>query len=332
MTSSILPRRRGNFLLKILVFAAFLWIVLIFGFHQDPESAVGEHLDRHRLDEVRFSKITRKHTTTRAPPQKVHQKEGKKEKAKPQPVVIVQKPLKAESTTTTLKKIKKPSNVKQRKTKIVKQGSVTKKTAKHILNILAKGTAKKDDLKKTSKVEREKISKIKRKTRKHSKQTAKISKTQRNGLKPKLDRKIISNNVTAATTTLSVKYKKFERPPSIFNTTDLGEMGKAVVMPEVIPAHIKKIYDEGWKRNEFNQYVSDLISFHRKLPDFRTDWCKREVKNYSKKLSPTSVIIIFYNEAWSTLLRSVHSVIDRSPENLIQEIILVDDFSTLGEI
>jgi polypeptide N-acetylgalactosaminyltransferase len=27
--------------------------------------------------------------------------------------------------------------------------------------------------------------------------------------------------------------------------------------------------EEGWQKNAFNQYVSDLISLHRSLPDLR---------------------------------------------------------------
>ncbi|XP_075977482.1 polypeptide N-acetylgalactosaminyltransferase 9 isoform X2 [Anticarsia gemmatalis] len=110
-----------------------------------------------------------------------------------------------------------------------------------------------------------------------------------------------------------------------------GELGKPVVLPKNITDETKQAVQEGWKKNAFNQYVSDLISIRRKLPDPRDEWCKQPGR-YLEDLPQTSVVICFHNEAWSVLLRTVHSVLDRSPAHLIKEIILVDDFSDMPHL
>lgn len=84
--------------------------------------------------------------------------------------------------------------------------------------------------------------------------------------------------------------------------------------------------DKLLEEHKYNLLASDMISLHRTLPDARSIECKS--LSYPARLPTTSVIIIFHNEGWSTLLRTVWSVIDRSPPELIKEIVLVDDFST----
>ena len=83
-----------------------------------------------------------------------------------------------------------------------------------------------------------------------------------------------------------------------------------------------------YKSHAFEEYVSELVPLNRSLPDFRGEWCKANYDHLVDQLPSASIIICFYNEAWSTLLRSVHSVIDRTPPQLIKEILLVDDSST----
>ncbi|KAK3759426.1 hypothetical protein RRG08_009099 [Elysia crispata] len=87
-------------------------------------------------------------------------------------------------------------------------------------------------------------------------------------------------------------------------------------------------YNTGWRLNSFNQYASDIISIHRSLPDGRSDACKEQAQSYTANLQDISVIIIFHNEAFSVLLRSVHSILSRTPDHLLREIILVDDLSS----
>ncbi|CAF0906543.1 unnamed protein product [Didymodactylos carnosus] len=106
--------------------------------------------------------------------------------------------------------------------------------------------------------------------------------------------------------------------------TGLGEQGQPVEpsMQERSSHEFSKLYRE----NGFNAYVSDNISIHRSVKDIRHPDCKKKL--YAENLPIVSIIIPFHDEHWSSLIRSIHSILNRTPAILLKEIILVDDAST----
>ena len=76
-----------------------------------------------------------------------------------------------------------------------------------------------------------------------------------------------------------------------------------------------------------NVSLSDSISVDREIEDTRPPVCKGMQYNIDK-MPPVSIVIPFYNEALSMLLRTIHSILNRTPNRLLTEIILVDDCST----
>ena len=80
----------------------------------------------------------------------------------------------------------------------------------------------------------------------------------------------------------------------------------------------------------FNQLVSDEIPLNRTIPDMREEEC--QFWDYPMNLPKASVILVFHNEGWSTLFRTINSVINRSPPQLLEEVVLVDDKSEMEHL
>ncbi|EDQ87587.1 uncharacterized protein MONBRDRAFT_37866, partial [Monosiga brevicollis MX1] len=124
----------------------------------------------------------------------------------------------------------------------------------------------------------------------------------------------------------------FGKKPLIFPGASATRLhGQVGVKPDGTPGFTlkDKPTETGFKMlagNGFNARLSDSISLDREASDFRMPACKS--LHYDLDAIPeTSVVIVFYNEAFSPLMRSVHSVLNRSPPQLLKEIVLVDDGS-----
>ena len=89
--------------------------------------------------------------------------------------------------------------------------------------------------------------------------------------------------------------------------------------------------DESYSANGINVILSDKMSYNRTPPDVSNDLCSM-IHYDVPSLPSASVIIIFYEEPYSVLLRTVHSVLNTAPSMLLKEIILVDDFSSFTDL
>lgn len=96
-------------------------------------------------------------------------------------------------------------------------------------------------------------------------------------------------------------------------------------------AEDQRIKVEGYHQHAFNVLISNRLGKVRPLPDTRNPQCRQQ-EFVEWSLPTASVVVCFYNEAWSALLRTVHTVLERSPRALLHELILVDDNSTLPEL
>ncbi|XP_056611156.1 LOW QUALITY PROTEIN: polypeptide N-acetylgalactosaminyltransferase 5 [Triplophysa dalaica] len=102
----------------------------------------------------------------------------------------------------------------------------------------------------------------------------------------------------------------------------IGQFGHPAKVPRDKELESRSRWNEGY----FNVFLSDQIPVDRAIPDTRPPLCSESLVH--DDLPSTSVIFCFVDEVWSTLLRSVHSVLNRSPPHLLKEVILVDDCST----
>ncbi|XP_055297007.1 polypeptide N-acetylgalactosaminyltransferase 1-like isoform X2 [Sitodiplosis mosellana] len=113
--------------------------------------------------------------------------------------------------------------------------------------------------------------------------------------------------------------------PNATNPSDRGEYGKAFVPRK----DEEELMEQLKQQHKYNVFASKKISVRRSLPDHRYPECRKII--YPTILPTTSVIIVVHNEILETLLRTIWSIVDRSPPELVKEIILVDDASTWAE-
>ncbi|XP_053957117.1 N-acetylgalactosaminyltransferase 6 [Anastrepha ludens] len=102
-----------------------------------------------------------------------------------------------------------------------------------------------------------------------------------------------------------------------------GEQGQPAVLANM---EYKEAVASSLSIYGFNALLSEQISLERALPDVRHLSCRAQT--YHRHLPAASIILVHHNEHPSVVLRALHSLWNRTPHELLHEIIFVDDYST----
>ena len=123
------------------------------------------------------------------------------------------------------------------------------------------------------------------------------------------------------------KYEQEIRLDLAKQVKGLGDKGKAAALAGAA----KEIGERQLAKIALNEELSEHLSYNRTVQDARNPLCRKH--QYDVNILPTtSVIIIFYNEPFSVLVRTVHSVLNTCDQRILKEIILVDDRSSNEEL
>ncbi|XP_031634085.1 polypeptide N-acetylgalactosaminyltransferase 13-like [Contarinia nasturtii] len=118
--------------------------------------------------------------------------------------------------------------------------------------------------------------------------------------------------------------RKYSPKQKIISNSRPGDEGKPIIIP------ILEDLSDAYSEYEINIVASNRVTPNRSLPDYRDPKCIDIT--YPSVLPTASVVIAFHNEALSILKRAILSVINRSPDELLEEVILVDDFSDKADL
>ncbi|KAM7536448.1 hypothetical protein Aperf_G00000083261 [Anoplocephala perfoliata] len=104
-----------------------------------------------------------------------------------------------------------------------------------------------------------------------------------------------------------------------------GELGRGVETG-ISEEEMKRVND----KDGYNSYACKLIALDRSLGHRPAKECL--AIEYPANLPTASVILVFFNEPFRLIIRTVFSVVNRTPPAYLKEVILLDDGSTQDDL